>query len=258
MGAVIFSYSKFIICQCKKSMPKTLISDPKELLPKQQLKFYTPLAMLFVSSFIAVNIVVQKIVPVGAGLLLTAGDFVYPLNYILSMILVEVYGYALSRRVIWSAFICNLVVVLVILFSVILPEADSWGKQEQYVMILGRVPRILGASFSAFLIGEFVGTYILAKIKVLMSGKHLWFRTLSATCIGQMVDSIVFTLIAFVGVISWYEILILSFGAYWCKVIYQLLLTPVIYMLASFLKKREQIDIFDRNINFNPFNLGLK
>lgn len=214
--------------------------------------------MLFVSLFIIVNIVTQKIVPIGNHLILTAGDFIYPINYLISMVLTEVYGYTMSRRIIWSAFGCNFLVVLTIFLSIALPGASVWHEQAQYTMILGRTPRILAASLSAFLIGEFVGTYILAKIKIFTAGKYLWLRTMGATLIGQLIDSIAFTSIAFTGIISLQDVIILSVSAYGCKVIYQTVLTPIIYVVANFLKKREHIDIFDSNTNFNPFNLGLK
>jgi len=240
------------------SSSEQMINNPKELHPAKHLKFYAPLAMLFVSLFIVMNIVSQKIVSIGGGIILTAGDFIYPLNYILSIILAEVYGYALSRRIIWSGFICNIIIALVISFSVMLPQDSSWLYQEQYVMILGRAPRLIAASLSAFLIGEFIGTYVLVKIKVLTSGKHLWFRSMMATLLGQGVDTVIFTIIAFAGVLSWQNVIILGIAAYWCKIIYQTLLTPGVYVLARFLKRREQVDIFDKNTNFNPFNLGLK
>lgn len=236
----------------------TLIHNPQEITHQKQLKFYTPLAMLFVSLFVVVNIIAQKIVPLGTNLMLTAGDFIYPLLYILSIILVEVYGYGMSRRVIWAAFVCNLVVALIITFSIALPPAVSWYEQTAYEAILGRAPRLLGASLSAFLVGEFIGTYVLAKAKVFTAGRYLWLRTFGATLIGQLVDSLAFTYVAFVGVLPWYDIMILSISAYGCKVVYQVLFTPAIYSLAGFLKKKEQVDIFDRHTNFNPFNLGLK
>ncbi len=235
-----------------------VIHNPQDLPCNQQLKFYTPIAMLFVSLFIIVNIVTQKIVPVGKCLMLTAGDFIYPINYLLSMVLTEVYGYTMSRRVIWSAFGCNIFVALALFLSIALPEAATWHTQEQYAMILGRVPRILAASLGAFLVGEFIGTYILAKAKVFTAGKHLWLRTMGATLIGQFIDSIVFTSIAFIGIITWWDMAVLSLSAYGCKVIYQTLLMPIIYIVASFLKKREHVDIFDHDTKFNPFNLGLK
>jgi len=235
-----------------------IIHNPKELLRRQGFKFYAPIAMLFVSLFFVVNIISQKIIPISGNLMLTAGDFIYPFSYVLSIILTEVYGYAMSRRVIWSAFICNLFVVAIIMFAVALPAAPSWHEQEPYAAILGRAPRFLAASFGAFLVGEFIGTYILAKVKIFTEGKYLWFRTFGATSIGQLIDSMAFTAIAFVSVVSWHDIMILGISAYWCKMVYQILMTPGIYAFARFLKKHEQVDIFDRNTNFNPFNLGLK
>jgi uncharacterized integral membrane protein (TIGR00697 family) len=232
-----------------------MIYNSKDLQHHHQLKFYTPLAMLFVSLFIIVNIITQKIVPIGKHLMLTAGDFIYPINYLLSMVLTEVYGCTMSRRIIWSAFVCNIFVTLAIALSIALPEAAYWHEQEQYKMILGRTPRILAASFSAFLVGEFIGTYILAKTKIYTLGKYLWLRTMSATLIGQFIDSIAFTVIAFAGIVGRHNIIILSISAYGCKVMYQILLTPIIYIVADFLKN---VDIFDRNTNFNPFNLRLK
>lgn len=239
-------------------MTNSIIHNPRELRRYQGIKFYTPIAMLFVSLFLIVNIISQKIVPIAPGIMLTAGDFIYPLNYVLSMILTEVYGYAMSRRVIWASFACNLMVALVISLAIALPSATGWNDQTQYKAILGQTPRFLAASFCAFLIGEFIGTYILAKIKVFTTGKYLWFRTMSATALGQLIDSVIFTTIAFISVVSWHEIGILSISAYWCKIIYQLLMMPGIYALARFLKDQEKIDIFDRNTNFNPFNLGIK
>jgi hypothetical protein len=235
---------------------RTTIHNPKKLLNRQGFKFYTLIAMLFVSLLMVVNIISQKIVPLGNNIILTAGDFIYPLIYVLSMLLTEVYGYAMSRRVIWSAFVCNLFVAAAITLAITLPAASSWHEQTQYALILGRAPRLLGASFAAFLIGEFIGTYILAKVKIFTSGRYLWFRTIGATSIGQLIDSITFASIAFANIISWHDIMILGLSAYWCKMVYQILLTPGIYAFARFLKKHEQVDIFDRNTNFNPFNLN--
>jgi hypothetical protein len=234
------------------------LRDSRELSSHGPLKFYTPLSMLFVALFIVVNIVAQKIVPLGKNGLLTAGDFVYPLLYCVSIIVVEVYGYALSRRVIWGAFFCNLLVAIIIALTITLPSADLWHEQEAFRAILGRTPRLLGASLGAFLIGEFLGSYLLAKIKILTSGKYLWLRTAGTTLLGQLVDSFIFTTIAFMGIVSPREILTLALAAYGCKIICQVVLTPVLYWLANFLKRQENLDIFDHHTNFNPFNLRLK
>lgn len=220
----------------------------------KQFKFYTPIAMLFVCLFLIVNIISQKITPIYGNVILTVGDFIYPLSYTLSMILTEVYGYTMSRRVIWSSFICNILAAMIIIFAINLPHIDSWHNQEQYAAILGNAPRILIASLSAFLFGEFIGTYILAKLKIFTHGKYLWLRTFSAILIGQLLDSLIFTTIAFIGIISLHHVIVLSIATYVCKIIYQVLLTPGIYILVGFLKKHEDLDVFDRHTNFNPFN----
>lgn len=237
---------------------KSTIHDPKQLLHRENLKFYTPLAMLFVALLIIVNIITQKIVPIGFGLILTPGDFIYPLDYTLSVILTEVYGYSMSRRVIWGALACNILIVGIIFIAIALPPATFWHNQASFALILGNAPRLVLASFSAFVVGEFIGTYILAKIKISTSGKYLWLRTIIATLAGQAIDCTVFTTIAFSNILPFHEMFMLGITTYGCKIIYQLLLTPGVYALANFLKFKEGVDIYDKNTNFNPFNLGLK
>ena len=228
------------------------IQDPQQLHQRSLLKFYHLIAMLFVVLFLITNIIAQKIVPLGTKLVLTAGDFVYPLMYFVSMLLTEVYGYALSRQVIWSAFINNLLMVLIITLAIQLPAADCWQQQAAFATVLGAAPRLWLASLAAFLFGEFIGTYLLAKIKILTQGRYLWLRTFSATLIGQLIDSLIFTVIAFYGIHSWENVLLLSGAAYGCKLFYQLLLTPLSYPVVNFLKQQENLDIFDHHTRFNP------
>lgn len=218
-------------------------------------KCYTFLSMLFVSLFLVSNLIAQKLVSFNNGLVLTAGDIVYPINYIISMILTEVYGYNMSRRVIWSAFICGLFSSFIFTMSVLLPSANCWYEQNHFAFVFGKAPRILFSSLFAFLIGEFIGSYILAKIKVVTLGKYLWLRSLCATLVGQIIDGTSFNIFAFFGIISWHNIIVLSFSSYSCKLLYQIILMPLIYIIVKFIKKYEQIDIFDNNTNFNPFNL---
>jgi queuosine precursor transporter len=235
-----------------------MIQDPAKLSRHESLRFYTPLAMLFVALLVIVNIITQKIIALGGGLILTPGDVIYPFDYTLSVILTEVYGYAMSRRVIWCALACNIIIALIISLAITLPPAPHWHNQASFALILSNAQRIVLASFSAFVVGEFVGTYILAKIKVRTAGKYLWFRAASATLIGQAIDCVIFTLVAFAGILVTKDLLILLGTTYICKILFQLLLTPAIYALAGFLKQKEGVDIYDRNTNFNPFNLGLK
>ena len=238
-----------------ESLLTSKIPTPEKLI-NRHLRFYTPLAMILVSLLIAVNLIAQKLIPLGKHLVLTSGDLVYPLIYLLSVTITEVYGYALSRRIIWLTFICSALVSAITSLSIILPGAEFWHNQTQYALILGNIPRILIASLSAFWLGEFIGAYLMAKLKIFMAGKRLWLRALIALLISQLIDSFMFTVVAFYSSISWNKIILLSFSTYCFKLIYQLVLTPLVCFLANYLKVREQIDIFDRETDFNPFRFG--
>jgi hypothetical protein len=214
-----------------------------------------PIAVLFVVLLIITNIVVQKVIPVLGYFILTVGDFIFPLVYIMDGLLTEVYGYAASRRVIWLALFCNILMALIVMFAISLPAARDWPYQDQFVLILGRAPQIVGASVIAFLVGEFVNSYILARLKVVMHGKKLWFRSFTAMATGQGIDTILFNTIAFFGILSWHRIFVLSVSVYCFKLLYEVIFIPVIYLLADILKHKEGIDIYDKNTNFNPFKL---
>ena len=146
---------------------------------------------LFIASLIASNIVAVKLIEF-SGLILTAAIVIFPISYIIGDVLTEVYGYRRARRAIWLGFLSNLVVVVVIVIAGVLPAADVWKDQAAFDLILGQTPRILVASFVAYLVGEFTNSYILAKLKIATEGRHLWFRTIGSTLIGQGLDSIIF------------------------------------------------------------------
>lgn len=229
-----------------------MIKNPHNLKSKD-LKFYTPLAILFVVILMLANIIVQKVIPVFWGFILTAGDFIFPLVYILDGILTEVYGYAASRKVIWMALFSNVLMSLVIIFAIALPSSSDWNYQQQFALILGRTPQIVLASITAFFGGEFINSYLLAKLKILLQGKKLWLRAFSSLALGQGVDTILFNIIAFFGILSFHKIIILIISVYCFKLLYEFLSMPLIYQIARKLKHSEQIDIYDTNTNFNPF-----
>ena len=139
-----------------------------------------------------------------------------------------------------------------------MPAAACWPHQAEYQNVLGRAPRILIASLISFLIGEFLSSYVFAKIKVRCHGRWIWLRTLCATVTGQLIDSYLFTTIAFIGTISFAELNLLSLGIWSAKMICQLFCTPLIYRIVNALKRCEGVDVFDRHTNFNPFHVRLK
>src|SRR3989338_5559515 len=200
------------------------------------------------------NITSTKILSLG-WFSFDGGTILFPLVYIFGDILTEVYGYARARRVIWIGFAMNLLMVITFWVVQKLPPALDWGNQAAFESILGVVPRIVLGSLCAYLIGEFLNSYILAKIKIKTHGKFLWLRTIGSTVVGQFFDTTVFLLIAFAGVLPCNLIWIIWVSNYIFKILVEIILLPVTYRVAGWLKKREEVDYYDTNTNFNPLKI---
>jgi uncharacterized integral membrane protein (TIGR00697 family) len=209
---------------------------------------------LFVTCLLAANITAVKLIVV-AGIPLTAGIVIFPVSYILGDVLTEVWGYAATRRVIWLGFACNVLMVAVIWIGGELPSAPFWGGQAAYHETLGQTPRILVASFLAYLVGEFANAYILAKLKLATSGRWLWVRTIGSTIVGQGLDSIAFVTLAFAGAVPPGVLGSIVLGQWWVKTAYEAAATPLTYAAVAWLKSRERVDVFDYQTNFNPLKL---
>ena len=213
------------------------------------------IAALFVTALVTANIIAVKPTVV-FGLLLPAAIVIFPVSYILGDVLTEVYGYRQARRVIWLGFLCNLLAVGAIWLGGLLPAAGFWDGQDAYARILGQTPRILLASFAAYLVGEFANAYVLARMKIAMSGRHLWARTIGSTLVGQGLDSAIFITVAFAGV--WpAEALLAAIVTQWLvKSAYEAVATPGTYAAVYFLKRRDGVDVYDRDTRFNPLALS--
>lgn len=207
---------------------------------------------LFVTCLIVSNIIAVKLIEIH-GFVLTAANVIFPVSYIIGDILTEVYGFALARRVIWLGFLCNLVAVLAIWVGGMLPGAEVWQGQAAWNEILGSTPRLLAASFAAYLVGEFVNSFVLAKMKIATKGRHLWSRTIGSTVIGQLADTLIFMTVAFLGVIP-FGVLANAAGTEWVsKIGFEALATPVTYIVIRHLKRAEGVDHYDHGTRFNPF-----
>ena len=208
---------------------------------------------IFITCLIVSNIIAVKIISVG-GRNLPAAIIIFPISYIFGDILTEVYGYRTARKVIWLGFLCNLFAVIAIWLGGLLPSAPFWTDQTAYNSILGFMPRVLAASFIAYLVGEFANSFILAKMKVATKGRWLWTRTIGSTVVGQALDSGIFILIAFYGGAMGLGALGTMILTHWLvKVGYEVVATPFTYMIVGYLKKKEGIDTYDTATNFNPF-----
>jgi uncharacterized integral membrane protein (TIGR00697 family) len=210
---------------------------------------------LYVTSLITANTVAVKVLEIGPWVT-DAGLITFPIAYIVGDVLTEVYGYAAARRVIWLGFLCNLIAVGTFQLAGVLPAESSWQNQGAYDTIFGSTPRLLFASFCAYLIGEFANAYVLARMKVLTDGRWLWSRTIGSTVIGQGLDSVVFVLIAFGGVFSTGVLQDMIITNWVLKTAYEVVMTPVTYLVVTKLKQVEGIDTFDRDTNFSPIVAG--
>lgn len=213
---------------------------------------FVVIAAIFVTCLITANIIAVKVISLGS-VFLPAAIIVFPISYIFGDILTEVYGYRWARRVIWLGFLCNLIFVFFAWVGLKLPPASFWEGQAAYESILGYTPRLLVASFSGYLVGEFVNSFILAKMKIRTKGRWLWARTIGSTVVGQGLDTTIFIIIAFIGTTSFAPIMILY---HWlAKTAIEVLATPFTYATVNFLKKKEGIDTYDYKTSFNPFTI---
>lgn len=177
----------------------------------------------------------------------------FPLSYVLGDVLTEVYGYARARRVVWVGFASSIYAAAMAAAVVAMPPAPGWPSQDALATVFGQTPRIFAASILAFWCGEFVNAYVLALMKVLTGGRHLWTRTIGSTVAGQAVDSLIFYPLAFLGVWETHLVIAVMVSNYLMKVGWEALLTPVTYKIVGFMKRREGIDVYDVGTDFTPF-----
>jgi uncharacterized integral membrane protein (TIGR00697 family) len=212
---------------------------------------------LIMAAFVAIlllsNLIgAAKLAQVG-GYTFGAGILFFPLSYVIGDVLTEVYGYAHARRCVWAGFAALLFMAFMSWVVVKLPPADGWDGQAAYEAVFGNTWRIVAASLIAFWAGEFVNSFVLAKMKIWTGGKALWSRTIGSTFFGQAVDSALFYPLAFIGVWSTRQVLTVMVTNWLLKVVWEALLTPVTYAVVGWLKRREGVEVFDRGTDFSPF-----
>ena len=221
---------------------------------------YPAVVAVFVTSLVVSNLIAVKIMTVGP-LTLPAAVVLFPVAYICGDVLTEVYGYQGARRAIWLGFGCNLLAVLAVAIAGRLPASPIWTAgiyrtpeqaQAAYDAMFGFSPRLLAASVSAYLVGEFLNAYILARLKVATAGRWLWLRTIGSTLIGQAADSSVFITLAFAGILPTAALAAAVVSQWAFKTLYEAAATPLTYFVVGRLKRLEGLDPFDRDLRFNP------
>lgn len=218
----------------------------------ERFKYYDILVSAFVAVLLISNIVAPKFVALGP-FRFSGAQLLFPLTYIFGDIFTEVYGYAGSRRAIWNGFFASFLMTAIAMIIVALPAAPEWQHQDAYALVLGFMPRLVVASLVAYWAGEFANSFVMARMKVLTNGKHLWMRTIGSTAVGQGVDTVLVMVIAFAGTMSTYDLVRVIVSGYIGKVAYEAAATPLTYAVVNWLKRAEGVDIIDRDTDFNPF-----
>ena len=210
---------------------------------------------LFLTCLLLSNIIASKLVTFMYWVI-PAGTVIFPITYIFGDILTEVYGFKRARLVIWTGLVMNLFMVLVFYLVVILPFPPFWANQEAYKLILWSTPRLVGASLVAYLFGEFINSIILSRIKIATNGRFLWIRTISSTIVGEGFDSTIFIVLAFGWTMPWPVVWSMVLVQWIIKSLYEIAATPLTYLIVHQIKKKENVDVFDVGIKYNPFGRG--
>jgi uncharacterized PurR-regulated membrane protein YhhQ (DUF165 family) len=241
---------------------------------RRHFRYFDYMMAAFVAILLLSNLIGAAKLATMWGFTFGAGILFFPVSYVLGNVLTEVYGYANARRCVWTGFFALLFMAFMSFVVVAMPPSPDWGCassgdpmfadlvkahtagalcQTTYDSVFGNTWRIVAASITAFWAGEFVNSFVLAKMKILTQGKHLWSRTISSTIFGQAVDSAIFYPLAFAGVWSTHSVIIVMFTNWALKVSWEVLLTPATYAIVGFLKRHEGVEVFDTGTNFSPF-----
>jgi uncharacterized integral membrane protein (TIGR00697 family) len=206
---------------------------------------FVVLAGFFVTALVVSNIIAVKLVEI-SGRVFPAGLVIFPLAYLLGDVLTEVYGFRATRRMIWLGFACNLLAVGAIQIAIMLPAAGFWEENQQaYEDVLGTTWRIFAASLAAYVVGELVNAYVLARMKVATRGRYLWSRTIGSTIVGEGLDSAIFVTIAFAGTGT--DLLNPILTTWAIKVAWETAATPLTYAIVNYLKRRDGVDAYYRD-----------
>lgn len=215
-------------------------------------KYLDALTTAFVVILLVSNLVAQKVCQIGP-FAVSGAILLFPITYIFGDVFTEIYGFAASRRAIWLGFFGTALLYVMGAITVALPPAPGWHNQEAFSAVFGFIPRILAASLVAFLAGEFANSYTMARLKLLTNGSKLWTRTIGSTVVGQAVDTTLVVFLTFVGTVPFSTLGNMIATGYLLKVGYEVLATPLTYLVINWLKKAEHADAFDRHVSFNPF-----
>ena len=214
-------------------------------------RLFMCIGIVFVTCLLLSNLIAGKMWAVTENITLPAAVILFPMTYIIGDVFTEVYGFKKARTVIWLGFGCSFFAVCIYLLTIALPHPGYWENQGAFEAVMGTTPRVALASFSGYLFGEFSNSILLSKLKVATKGKRLWIRTILSTVVGEGLDSVIFITIAFWGTMDNSVVLNMILFQYLFKVGYEVLFTPVTYLVVKAVKKAEGIDVYDEGIKYN-------
>lgn len=209
------------------------------------------IGIIYVSCLLLSNLIAGKMWAVTDDITLPAAVILFPVTYIFGDIFTEVYGFKKARGIIWMGFAVSFFAVLIYFITIKLPHPGFWENQDAYEVVLGTTPRVALASFTGYLFGEFSNSIILSKLKVATKGKKLWVRTILSTIVGEGFDSVIFIMISFWGTMDNNQVLKMIAYQYIFKVCYEVIFTPITYLVVAKLKKVEGVDTYDEGIKYN-------
>ena len=236
----------------KENKPHIISSYPRK---KVNITSSVLILAMFHTAFLILSNIAGSKVSFVSGLTFPAVLVFFPFTYIIDDIITEVYGFQISRKIIWTALLANIVVILATSIVVFIPPSSHWQGQEAFEAVFLSSPRILLASFIAYAVGEFLNSICLAKLKVFTKGKYLWFRSVVSTASGCFFDSIIFCTIAFSGVVNTKVLTLMILTQCLFKIVYAFAAIPFVYRITAYLKKRDNVDFYDFNTKFNPFSI---
>lgn len=222
----------------------------------KRLRYFDVILALFAAVLLISNLSATKLIAFG-GIITDGGAVLFPLVYIFGDVLTEVYGFKYARRAIWTGFGVMLLAILAFTIVRYMPSAAEYTDQAAFEAVLGFFPRIVIASLCAYLVGEFLNSYVLSRLKVRTKGKKLWLRLIGSTLIGEFFDTIIFCLIAFGGILTAPDMMSYILVGWLFKTGVEIVLLPVTYRVINWLKKAERLDTYDKSADLNPLSFRL-
>lgn len=221
----------------------------------KQYKYLTLIAMISAIILPCAAITFNKVVIIN-GSTACAGTILMPFWFIISDIVTEVYGYKVSRQIFWYSLLCNFLFAIFTIALVNLPSSKSWVGEQAYSFVFGNILPIVFGSFFAAMVGTFLNTYLISKWKILVNGKYFWLRSIGASTIGEFIYTMVAFLLIFRGTLEFKQISTYIMWSYSFKIVGAVILIIPANIIVKFLKNKEHIDVYDTNVNFNPFKLS--